>query len=396
MVCLALALGPGAISPGPAWGADENTVISLTFDDGHASHMAVARMLRSRGMSGTFYLSSGLVGSSPYYLTWPQVHRLAEAGNEIGGHTAHHVPLVAVTSRGIAIAEVCPDRKQLTEMAHAPVSSFAYPEAVVAGRGVESLISACGYQSARGVGGVFNRDCPQCPYGESIPPPDPYTLRTVPGVTDQVSLASLNASVTNAERHGGEWVIFAFHGICDNRCTGATSMATRPFVQFLDWLATRRDRGTVVRTVADVVSNGGSVPRAPLHTAIRCDSEPCTARPGGRGTVSVSFDLTGGGQAPTATYYTTDGSDPRTSPTAHHYTRPFAVATSEVIRYFSRDASGRTEPPQRQEVRVTSGPDEAAAPRRDDAFLWLSGLLAVLGITLLGMDARHRHLARSA
>ena len=391
MVCLALALGAGAINPGPASGADGNTVISLTFDDGHASHMAVARMLRSRGMTGTFYISSGLVGASPYYLTWPQVYRLAEAGNEIGGHTAHHVPLVAGTSRRTAISEVCSDRKQLTEMAHAPVSSFAYPEAAVPGRGVENLIRACGYRSARGVGGVFNLECPRCAYDESIPPRDPYKLRTVPGVTDQVIPASLQASVTNAERHGGGWVIFTFHGICDNRCTAADSMATGPFTHFLDWLATRRHRGTEVRTVGDVVSNGRSVPRAPLRTAIRCDPKPCASRPGDRGIVSISFDLTGGGHAPTATYYTTDGSDPRTSLTTYHYTRPFIVATNGVIRYFSRDAAGRAEPPQMQEVRVTGGPDEADASKGDDAFLWLAGLL-VLGVTFLGMVALHRHL----
>lgn len=392
MVCVALALGPGAIHPGPAWGAEGNTVVSLTFDDGHASNMAVARMLRSRGMSGTFYVSSGLVGTSPYYLTWSQVHRLAEAGNEIGGHTAHHVPLDAGTSRRTAIAEVC-DREQLTETAHAPVSSFSYPEAVVPGRNVENLVRGCGYRSARDVGGVFNPDCPQCPYGESIPPRDPYKLRTVPGVTDQVTLASLKASVTNAERHGGEWVIFAFHGVCDDRCTAAESMATMPFTQFLDWLATRRDRGTEVRTVGDVVSNGRSVPRTALRTTIRCNSEPCAARPGERGIVSVSFDVTGDGHAPTATFYTTDGSDPRTSPTTYHYTRPFIVARDEVIRYFSRDSAGRAEPPQMQEVRVTGGPDEANAPKGDDAYLWLGGLL-VLGIAFLGMVARHRHVAR--
>lgn len=393
MACLALALGPGAVNPGPASGADGNTVVSLTFDDGQASHMAVARMLRSRGMSGTFYISSGLADTSPYYLTWPQVHRLATAGHEIGGHTAHHVPLDAGTSRRTAVAEVCSDRDRLTEKAHTPVSSFAYPEAMVPGRSVEKLVRACGYRSARAVGGVFNPECPRCPYGESIPPRDPYRLRTVPGVTEQVDPASLRASVTDAERRGGEWVIFAFHGICDDRCTAAESMTTRQFTRFLDWLATRRERGTEVRTVGDVVSNGRSVPRAPLRTEIRCDPEPCAVRPDDRGVVSISFDLTGDGPAPTATYYTTDGTDPRTSPTTQHYTRPFTVATNEVIRYFSRDAAGRTEPPQMQEVRVTSDPDQADSPKGDGAFLWLGGLL-VLGGALLGVAARHWQSAR--
>ena len=62
----------------PAAPAATTTVVSLTFDDGHASHRAVTTMLGARGMRGTFYINSALVGGSSYYMTWAQIHEIYE------------------------------------------------------------------------------------------------------------------------------------------------------------------------------------------------------------------------------------------------------------------------------------------------------------------------------
>ena len=83
---------PGQQVNAPAAAATK-TVVSLTFDDGHASHFSTLPMLASHGMVGTFYINSAMVGSSTYYMTWAQIHALAAAGNEIGGHTLHHANL---------------------------------------------------------------------------------------------------------------------------------------------------------------------------------------------------------------------------------------------------------------------------------------------------------------
>src|SRR5262245_55353511 len=72
------------------------TVVSLTFDDGQASHYATLPILQWRGMRGTYYINSELAGTSDYYMTWSQIRDLAEAGNEIGGHTATHADLSKV------------------------------------------------------------------------------------------------------------------------------------------------------------------------------------------------------------------------------------------------------------------------------------------------------------
>src|SRR5262249_56513606 len=80
-------VGRASFPAAPVHAATTNTVVSLTFDDGSASQYSTMSMLSAHGMNGTYYINSGLVGSSGYYMTWPQLHDLANAGNEIGGHT---------------------------------------------------------------------------------------------------------------------------------------------------------------------------------------------------------------------------------------------------------------------------------------------------------------------
>ena len=79
-VVLALA-GSTGLTASPAH-ATAPTVVSLTFVDGQASQAATLSMLQSRGMVGTYYINSAMVGSSGYYMTWPQIHDIAAAGND--------------------------------------------------------------------------------------------------------------------------------------------------------------------------------------------------------------------------------------------------------------------------------------------------------------------------
>ena len=224
-------------------------MVSLTFDDGQASQYATLPMLSSRGMAGTYYINSAMVGSSPYYMPWPQIAELPAAGNEIGGHTLHHVNLTTADGP-LATTEICDDRQNLIDHGFAPVESFAYPEAAFT-PAAQQIVRDCGYTSARRGGNV---SCGGCPYAETIPPPDPYNLRTPESVTTSTTLATLQSHVTNAEAHGGGWVILTFHGICDNRCTGDNSISPSTFTAFLDWLAPRSANGTVVRTVRQAMS----------------------------------------------------------------------------------------------------------------------------------------------
>ena len=353
-LAIPLALVPALSISQPASSAT-NTVVSLTFDDGQSSQVATQAMLASHGMNGTYYINSAQVGSSSYYMTWPQIHSLADAGNEIGGHTLHHVNLTTVNT-ATAQTEVCNDRQALLNQGFAPVTSFAYPEAAV-NSAAKQIVQQCGYTSGRNVGNIYsNGACPSCPFAETVPPADAFDLRTPESASSTTTLANLQSYVTDAENNGGGWVVLTFHGICDNLCTDVNSLSPSIFTAFLDWLQQRNANGTIVRTVGQVMSGGGTPPVGPT-TTISCNGSAC----GGvynTSPVTVALNATGG-TAPLTTRYTTDGSDPTTSATAVTYTAPFPVASSTTVRYYTTDSVPTAETPKSQQITIDTTPTTA-------------------------------------
>jgi peptidoglycan/xylan/chitin deacetylase (PgdA/CDA1 family) len=230
-----------------------NTVISIEFDDGNSDQYQTLAMLSSRGMHGTYYINSGTIGN-PGAMTYAQLHDLANAGNDIGGHTLTHVDLPTLSSDE-AKRQVCNDRVALLNQGFA-VTNFAFPygdtNSTVAG-----LVSTCGYNSGRIVGGVRSPSgCSGCPYGESIPPTDPFATKTPESIKSTTTLADLQNYVINAEQHGGGWVQLIMHHICDG-CADTYTISPALLAQFLTWLQPRSAQGTVVKSVAEVI--GGSV-----------------------------------------------------------------------------------------------------------------------------------------
>jgi peptidoglycan/xylan/chitin deacetylase (PgdA/CDA1 family) len=341
-------VGSTGLITSPAHAATTPAVVSLTFDDGQASQSATMTMLQSRGMVGTYYINSAMVGSSSYYMNWTQIHDIANAGNEIGGHTLHHTNLTTV-STSTATTEVCDDRTNLLGQGFAPVASFAYPEAAVNST-AETIVKNCGYTNGRGVGDAA---CGGCVNAETIPPVDPYRLRTPDGVTTSTTLATMQSWVVNAENNGGGWIILTFHGICDNQCTSTNSMTVSTFTAFLDWLRQHNSAtGTVVRTVGDVMGTPPPPPgpdtTAPT-TSIACSPGGCSSWSRTPVTVTLSA-VDSGGSGVDRTVYTTNGSDPAVSGST--YTGPFAVAQTATVRYYSIDKAGNVEPAKSQQVQI--------------------------------------------
>ena len=127
LISLALALasfaGVGLMAaPGLAQAA---TIVSIQFDDGISTQYQAMPILSSHGMHGTFYINSAEVGTSGFYMNWGQVHDIASAGNEIGGHTLHH-PHLSTLSAAEATTEICDDRTALVNQGFT-VTDFAYP-----------------------------------------------------------------------------------------------------------------------------------------------------------------------------------------------------------------------------------------------------------------------------
>ena len=217
------------------------TFVSLSFDDTYASHSAVATALQARDMRGTFFVNSVRL-DHPGYLATADVREMEAAGHEIGGHTLHHLwlPLLSPDEKQ---RQICDDRARLVGLG-LRVRSFAFPGGY-ADAETKRLVAGCGYRSARLVGGGV---------AETIPPSDPFAMRISDTMRAVVSLEQLESWVARHEGSGG-WVHVVFHDVCD----GCSSSAIPParFGAFLDWLASRRARGTFVRTIAEMT--GGTL-----------------------------------------------------------------------------------------------------------------------------------------
>lgn len=233
--------------------AATGTIISMTFDDANADQFAAAQKLKSKGMAGTFFLNSGFI-NQPNYLTLAQVQSMKADGHEIASHTISHPDLAGI-SVDEAKRQICNDRVNWATWGM-PVASFAYPFASST-TAVEQAAASCGDNSARGLGDIKTRfSCGNCPVGETVPPADKYFTKAPDQVENTWSLADLQKSVTQAEaKNNGSWVQLTFHHICTGSATTCPVPNINPTIynQFVDWLATRKSAGTVVKTVGAVI-----------------------------------------------------------------------------------------------------------------------------------------------
>jgi peptidoglycan/xylan/chitin deacetylase (PgdA/CDA1 family) len=334
------------------------TVVTFTFDDGIKSQNIAKTQLAAHGMKGTFFINTGKLNSSDYYMNSLDVDALAAAGNEIGGHTFSHPWLPDLDAAGQR-HEICDDAATLRNRGYT-VTSFAYPHgAGTRDETIKSLLIECGYQVARKVGDLNGPLCLDCPF-VNIPPAEPYRVYSNESVEGPLTLDMLKGYVTATEQHGGGWVPLTFHDICDD-CADADYVSPATFNAFLDWLKLRTAGGTVVKTMRAAVAGSLPVPTAvkPIDkiaptTDITCDEDPCESdwydyNP------TVAFlpeDLGGSGVA--STRYTTDGSIPTTRSTK--FDAPFTVSKTTVFKYRTYDGAGNAEATKTSVVRIDTTP----------------------------------------
>jgi Bacterial Ig domain/Chitobiase/beta-hexosaminidase C-terminal domain/Calcineurin-like phosphoesterase len=98
----------------------------------------------------------------------------------------------------------------------------------------------------------------------------------------------------------------------------------------------------------------------PPTSTIACNGAPCSAN-AYTGTVSVTLTASdSGGSGVRQTTYTTDGTDPATSATAHVYSSPVPIAQTTTVTYASVDNAGNQEPARSQLVEVAAASDTTA------------------------------------
>lgn len=225
--------------------ARATTFVTLGFDDNTADQKIALALLNARGLKATFYVNTGFVGTSGFYMNQADLNAVAAAGHEVAGHSLTHRDLTTLSAAQLA-GDVCGDRARLVEWGFAPVS-FAYPYGTY-NAAVQNAVRDCGYRNARSVGEL---QCAGCPAAESVPPGDAYGIRSLPLVLRETSLARLQQQVMAAENSGSGWVSFIFHRVCDG--CGTDSITQADLTAFLDWLRPREARETFVRTTAQVM-----------------------------------------------------------------------------------------------------------------------------------------------
>jgi hypothetical protein len=181
------------------------------------------------------------------------------------------------------------------------VTSFAYPFGAD-NASVQQIVSDCGYNSARDVGGLqYPGSCVGCPWANPVPPANLYAIRTNDSIHADTTLETMQQYVINAEQNGGGYVPIVFRHVCDG--CNPDSVSSTTLTAFLDWLA-QRAPATQVGTVDQEI--GGDVrPRpttqtlsatnllrnASLETDADGNQVPDCWQRGGFGTSSASYTL---------------------------------------------------------------------------------------------------------
>jgi peptidoglycan/xylan/chitin deacetylase (PgdA/CDA1 family) len=240
--------------------ASRPLTVTLTFDDGVADQLQGEQLLEKYGMVGTFYINSALIGL-PGYMTRANLDNLKAKGHEIGGHTVSHQNLLSL-SADEQNRQICLDRNTLLSWGYA-VTTFAYPF-VAFDATTKAIAQQCGYNAARSVGDLRSPfSCGTCPTAETVPPADPYAIRTADDVESNWTLSNLQNLVTRAEQNGG-WLPLNLHHVCSTGCP-VQSISPTVLDEFLTWLQPRSDPSiaTTVRTVQQVLGGAVQPPVAP-------------------------------------------------------------------------------------------------------------------------------------
>jgi polysaccharide deacetylase len=258
-------------APAPA-AAVVPTIVTIEWHDGNADQMEVLPILDSHGMHATFLVNTGpILAGDPDKLTVADVQTIFADGNEVAGHTLDHVnvqPLPPEEAR----YQICTDRNNLLDMGVAP-TSFAYPFASF-DDGSEDVAHYCNYNDASATAGLSLKG----PAANTIPPADPYAIRTVPAVKKSMKLTTLQKYVFNAEAfaqaNGSAWVVFVFHHLCDrHQHCGPYVITAEDFSAFLDFLQAEGANGVVAQTMADVM-DGAVKGKCDPVTGEGCDTTP--------------------------------------------------------------------------------------------------------------------------
>jgi peptidoglycan/xylan/chitin deacetylase (PgdA/CDA1 family) len=142
---LAARVGPGGPPPG---------LVAMSFDDGmDDNHSFVMPILRSYGLTGTIYVTTGMIGRpnpwishSARMMSADEIRDLCAAGFEIGAHTVNH-PDMSKLDLDACRREVGDSRRELEDLLGQRVRTFAYPFCTYSEHAIQAVREA-GFEAA--------------------------------------------------------------------------------------------------------------------------------------------------------------------------------------------------------------------------------------------------------
>lgn len=109
---------------------ESGPMIALTFDDGFRSVYDVALpAMAERGMVGTIYIPTGIIGASnhpPEYMRPEHVKEFSQAGWEVGSHSLYHQDLATLSAAEVEVNMIEP-YETLIEWTGGDIRSFSSP-----------------------------------------------------------------------------------------------------------------------------------------------------------------------------------------------------------------------------------------------------------------------------
>jgi hypothetical protein len=234
-------------------------VVSFTFDDGYAEHVAAARLLAKHGWRGTFYVIPDAIGK-PAHLSSGQLRELGKLG-EIAAHA--DPPFTEVPANDL-VPMLRGIQDYLVARGYAAgAQHLAYPLGKQEPRRVRPTVDAL-FTTARLAGSG----------PETIPPADPHLLRAV-NVIDTTPPEQVGAWAARA-RDDHEWLILMFHWFPE-KAVKQTDYAWSNFERLVEAVA---KTGVRVAPVGEVWQEIGPSPTTELaRRAAGSSSAPASPAP---------------------------------------------------------------------------------------------------------------------
>lgn len=137
--------------------------VCLSFDDGTVDHRRAAALLSAHGLTGTFFVITGRLGT-PGYLSEADVRSIAAQGHRIASHSVTHRHLTQLNAAELT-EELVASRERLEALGQRTVDWFAPPGGVYS-RAILDRVLLSGYQIVRtmdwGYAQIPLRGCVPC------------------------------------------------------------------------------------------------------------------------------------------------------------------------------------------------------------------------------------------